>query len=70
MNYCLDLICQMNIRSRMQHKLNPLHIYCRTMDCKLNKKFLKSVCSLYDRLYKKLNKVVSYERSNRDVKKT
>ena len=31
----------------IQHRLNPLHIYCRFLDMGLNKGFSTSVCKLY-----------------------
>ena len=33
---------------KFQHSLNPLHIYCRLVECRLNKKVVLPVCALYE----------------------
>ena len=34
----------------IQHRLNPLHVYCRFLDRGLNKRFSASVCKVYEML--------------------
>ncbi|RLC31123.1 MAG: hypothetical protein DRH37_03755 [Deltaproteobacteria bacterium] len=32
----------------IQHRLNPLHIYCRFMDCGINRKLSAAICRSYE----------------------
>jgi hypothetical protein len=32
----------------IQHRLNPLHIYCRLLDCGLRKGLSASICKSYE----------------------
>ncbi|UCB47953.1 MAG: hypothetical protein JSW56_12405 [Deltaproteobacteria bacterium] len=44
------MLGQNNVVARLlaiQHRLNPLHVYCRFLDMGLNKKFSTSLCKLY-----------------------
>ncbi len=41
------------LKSTLQHYLNPLHVYCRLVNLKLNRKWAKRICQLYERnIYK------------------
>ena len=37
-----------NLMLIIQHRLNPLHVYCRLVDKGLNKKVSMSVCKYYE----------------------
>jgi hypothetical protein len=37
-------------RYRVQHKTNPLHVYCRLVDLGMGRFLSKKVCVLYERL--------------------
>lgn len=39
-----------DIRSKLQHRLNPLHVYCRLREAGMKDKKAKKVSSLYERL--------------------
>ena len=41
----------------MMDKGNPLHIYCRLMDCGMDKDYATRLCEIYEEvLYKPINK--------------
>ncbi len=42
------------MRSRLQHKLNPLHVYCRLRDMGMSVATAHRVTSLYERLIYRL----------------
>jgi len=37
------------IRRMLQHRLNPLHVYCRLCDCGLGGNLTRRMCSVYER---------------------
>jgi len=39
-----------DLRSKLQHRLNPLHVYCRLREAGMKDKKAKRVSSLYERL--------------------
>ncbi|MBN2140658.1 MAG: hypothetical protein PHV85_05335 [Desulfovibrionaceae bacterium] len=39
------------LRSRMQHSLNPLHLYCRLRSLGLAAAKAQRMCSFYERLF-------------------
>lgn len=38
-----------SIRNYLQHRLNPVHMYCRLMDIGLARKSARRLCSVYER---------------------
>lgn len=43
------------LRQRLQHLLNPLHLYCRLMEAGLNESLARSMSRAYERaLYRRL----------------
>lgn len=40
------------MKNRLRHILNPLHVYCRLVDCGLGRRQARRVCSVYARLYR------------------
>ncbi|WP_170300329.1 hypothetical protein [Solidesulfovibrio aerotolerans] len=38
-----------SIRNYLQHRLNPVHMYCRLMDFGLARKNARRLCSVYER---------------------
>lgn len=40
------------IRMSLQHRLNPLHIYCRLCDAGLPSSFARKLLALYSRFYR------------------
>ncbi|WP_172677121.1 thioredoxin domain-containing protein [Salidesulfovibrio brasiliensis] len=42
------------IRARLQHRLNPLHIYCRLRDCGLGDQTAQRLSSCWERLVYRL----------------
>lgn len=38
-----------SIRSYLQHRFNPLHMYCRLLDYGLRQSIAHRVCSVYER---------------------
>jgi hypothetical protein len=43
-----DLYTSMGTMLRIQHALNPLHVYCRLIEKGLNKSVCISVCKFYE----------------------
>ncbi|MDR2077255.1 MAG: hypothetical protein LBP61_10070 [Desulfovibrio sp.] len=41
-----------DIKSRLQHYLNPLHIYCRLKSCGLSSQTAIRMTAAYERLYR------------------
>jgi hypothetical protein len=41
------------IKLKLQHWMNPLHIYCRLLDMGLNKKLVIFICRRYNTIYSK-----------------
>jgi hypothetical protein len=41
-----------DIKSRLQHYLNPLHIYCRLKGCGLSSRTAIRMSAAYERLYR------------------
>ena len=39
--------------NKWRHRLNPLHIYCRLVDFGMSRRVAKTLCSVYDRIYKR-----------------
>lgn len=42
----------MTLRCRFQHRLNPLHVYCRLRELGVPGRFAVRVASVYERLYR------------------
>lgn len=42
------------IRARLQHRLNPLHVYCRLRDCGLGDQTAQRLSSCWERLVYRL----------------
>jgi hypothetical protein len=40
-----------SLRNFLQHKLNPVHMYCRLMDFGLDKVRARKMCSVYERYF-------------------
>ena len=38
-------------RDKLQHILNPLHLYCRLCDMGLSCHLARSICTAYERLF-------------------
>ncbi len=38
-------------RYRLQHRVNPLHVYCRLMDLGLGRFLSRRLCMLYERWF-------------------
>jgi len=38
----------LNMTEKMQHYLNPLHIYCRLRDLGISKGIAESICRIYE----------------------
>jgi hypothetical protein len=44
---------------KIEHKLNPLHVYCRLRDCHISKEYAIPIVRYYEKnLYKPLTKVL------------
>lgn len=39
-------------KAYLQHRFNPLHVYCRLRDCGLSSRFAIRVSNAYERFYK------------------
>lgn len=39
------------MKDRLRHILNPLHVYCRLLDCGMDRAAARRLCRLYQRLY-------------------
>lgn len=40
------------MKDRLRHLFNPLHVYCRLVDCGLAPRRARRVCGVYSRLYR------------------
>lgn len=40
------------MKDRLRHLFNPLHVYCRLVDCGLDRRRARRVCGFYSRLYR------------------
>jgi len=48
------------MRAKIQHRLNPLHVYCRLVDRGLGRRFSSRLCWYYEKLlYRRLNTVAA-----------
>jgi len=44
------------LRRMLQHRLNPLHVYCRLRDCGLGGSLTRRMCLVYERyVYRRLS---------------
>ncbi len=55
MSQAEKIICQgvrVNFRGRLQHYLNPLHVYCRLRDWGVSPRLATRVSTAYERVYR------------------
>ncbi len=41
-----------HLQNYLQHRLNPLHVYCRLCSAGLSERTAYRVCGVYERLYR------------------
>ncbi len=45
-------VCMRFFKSYIQHRFNPLHVYCRLRDCGLSSRVAIRITSAYERVYR------------------
>lgn len=43
------------VRNYLQHRLNPLHVYCRLRDCGFSRRTAHRVSGLYERWFYRIS---------------
>lgn len=39
------------MKERIRHRFNPLHLYCRLMDCGMDRKHAEFISRVYEKFY-------------------
>ena len=45
------LKCELSIKNRLRHYINPIHIYCRLRDLGVNKKWAMKIVNKWETVY-------------------
>lgn len=40
------------LQNYLQHRLNPLHVYCRLVDVGFSQQAARGLCGVYERVYR------------------